>query len=55
MKIKCKCGEVHEINLASAFAKLRTDKMTQKERKELGRRLALARKNKKLSEKTNTH
>ena len=45
--IKCPhCGKTHEFNIASAFAKLRTEKLTEEERKEIGQRLKESRKKK---------
>lgn len=50
--IKCPhCGKTHEFNIASAFAKLRTEKLTEEERKEIGKRLLASRKSKKYSHK----
>jgi predicted ATP-dependent serine protease len=47
MIYKCNiCGTEHELNLGSLRAHARWDKATKKDRKELGKKLAEARKNK---------
>lgn len=45
--IKCPhCGKEHEFNIASALAKIRTGRLTDEERKEIGQRLLASRKKK---------